>query len=266
MSYNDDSQKGYRFMFTKINCFVLKGFLFMTLIISLISCTTLDKLANVGVSPELSSIGNPNKTQSYKPVSMPMPMPMKETRQPNSLWQEGSRAFFKDQRASEIGDIITVVVAIEDEAQLDNRTRQNRTATEDFGIGNLFGLETLFGNVLPEPVTNSSLVDVDASTANDGRGRIDREETVNLRIAAVVTQRLPNGNLVLFGRQEIRVNFEIREVVVGGIIRPQDIASANTVSYDQMAEARIAYGGRGQLQDLQQMRYGAEVLQILMPF
>jgi flagellar L-ring protein precursor FlgH len=94
MSYNDDSQKGYRFMFTKINCFVLKGLLFMTLIISLISCTTLDKLANVGVPPGLSSIGNPNKTQNYKPVSMPMPMPMKETRQPNSLWQEGSRAFF----------------------------------------------------------------------------------------------------------------------------------------------------------------------------
>jgi flagellar L-ring protein FlgH len=253
-------------MSAKLNLFVLKGCLLMALVSSLISCTTLDRLANVGASPELSSIANPNKTQGYKPVSMPMPMPMKATRQPNSLWQEGSRAFFKDQRASEVGDIITVVVAIEDEAQLDNRTRQNRTATEDFGIGNLFGLENLFGNVLPEPVTNSTLVDVDSKTANDGRGRIDREETVNLRIAAVVTQRLPNGNLVLFGRQEIRVNFEIREVVVGGIIRPQDIASANTVSYDQMAEARIAYGGRGQLQDLQQMRYGAEVLQILMPF
>ncbi|MDC0997957.1 flagellar basal body L-ring protein FlgH [Rhodospirillaceae bacterium] len=253
-------------MFIKINSFVLKGCLLATFIFSSISCTTLDKLANVGASPELSGIANPNQTQGYKPVSMPMPMPMKATRQPNSLWQEGSRAFFKDQRASEVGDIITVVVAIEDEAQLDNRTRQNRTATEDFGIGNLFGLENLFGNVLPEPVTNSTLVDVDSKTANDGRGRIDREETVNLRIAAVVTQRLPNGNLVLFGRQEIRVNFEIREVVVGGIIRPQDIASANTVSYDQMAEARIAYGGRGQLQDLQQMRYGAEVLQILMPF
>ena len=101
--------------------------------------------------------------------------------------------------------------------------------------------------------------------ANDGRGRINREETVNLRIAAVVTQRLPNGNLVLFGRQEIRVNFEVREVVVGGIVRPQDIASANTVSYDQMAEARIAYGGRGQLNDLQQMRFGAQVLEIIMP-
>ena len=253
-------------MINTIKTFAPKALLVAAFSLPVTSCTTLDRLSEVGTSPELTSIVNPNKTRGYKPISMPMPMPMRATRQPNSLWQEGSRAFFKDQRASEVGDIITVVVAIEDEAQLDNRTRQDRTASEDFGIGNFFGLETLFGAILPETVNNATLLDVDAKTANDGRGRIDREETVNLRIAAVVTQRLPNGNLVLFGRQEIRVNFEIREVVVGGIIRPQDIASANTVNYDQMAEARIAYGGRGQLNDLQQMRYGAEVLQILMPF
>jgi flagellar L-ring protein precursor FlgH len=245
---------------------LLKLAVAVTFIMTTVSCKTLDRLSNVGVSPELTNIANPNKTKNYKPISMPMPMPMRATRQPNSLWQEGSRAFFKDQRASEVGDIITVVVAIEDEAQLDNRTRQDRSASENLGIGGLFGLENLLEAVLPEPQTPDNLIDVDTSSANDGRGRINREETVNLRIAAVITQQLPNGNLVLFGRQEIRVNFEIREVVVGGIIRPQDIASANTVSYDQMAEARIAYGGRGQLNDLQQMRYGAEVLQILMPF
>jgi flagellar L-ring protein precursor FlgH len=245
---------------------LLKLAVIITFIMTTVSCKTLDRLSNVGVSPELTNIANPNKTRGYKPISMPMPMPMRATRQPNSLWQEGSRAFFKDQRASEVGDIITVVVAIEDEAQLDNRTRQDRSASENLGVGGLFGLENLLEAVLPEPQTPDNLIDVDTSSANDGRGRINREETVNLRIAAVITQQLPNGNLVLFGRQEIRVNFEIREVVVGGIIRPQDIASANTVSYDQMAEARIAYGGRGQLNDLQQMRYGAEVLQILMPF
>jgi flagellar L-ring protein precursor FlgH len=245
---------------------LLKFAVAVTFIMTTASCKTLDRISNLGASPELTNIANPNKTEGYKPISMPMPMPTRATRQPNSLWQEGSRAFFKDQRASEVGDIITVVVAIEDEAQLDNRTRQDRSASENLGIGGLFGLENLLEAVLPEPQTPDNLIDVDTSSANDGRGRIDREETVNLRIAAVVTQQLPNGNLVLFGRQEIRVNFEIREVVVGGIIRPQDIASANTVSYDQMAEARIAYGGRGQLNDLQQMRYGAEVLQILMPF
>ena len=238
--------------------------------LSLNACNTLNKLSSLGHAPQLTKIDNPNKSTSYKPISMPMPAPKRITRQANSLWQEGSRAFFKDQRASEVGDIITVVVDIEDDAQLDNRTRHDRSKSDDLDVNGLFGAQNLLGNALPEPtdgnLTGENLLNLNTAMANDGRGRIDREETVNLRIAAVVTQRLPNGNLVLFGRQEIRVNFEIREVVVGGIIRPQDIASANTVSYDQMAEARIAYGGRGHLHDLQQMRYGSQILEILMPF
>ena len=231
------------------------------IILSLTSCNTLDRLSQLGQSPELTNITNPNKSRGYKPISMPMPTPTRATRQPNSLWQEGSRAFFKDQRASEVGDIITVVVAIEDDAQLDNRTRHDRSASDDLDLGGLLGFSP------PKPaIPVDNFLNYNSQMANDGRGRINREETVNLRIAAVVTQRLPNGNLVLFGRQEIRVNYEVREVVLGGIVRPQDIASANTVNYDQMAEARIAYGGRGQLNDLQQMRLGAQVLEILMPF
>mgnify|MGYP003327675792 CR=1 FL=1 len=228
-------EKDCRTMINTIKTFAPKALLVAAFSLPVISCTTLDRLSEVGTSPELTSIANPNKTRGYKPISMPMPMPMRATRQPNSLWQEGSRAFFKDQRASEVGDIITVVVAIEDEAQLDNRTRQDRTASEDFGIGNFFGLENLFGSVLPEPVTNATLLDVDATTANDGRGRIDREETVNLRIAAVVTQRLPNGNLVLFGRQEIRVNFDI-------LANVPLYKSTNQKEYNIIKSCRFYYG------------------------
>lgn len=230
------------------------------------ACNTLDRLASIGNAPELTTIANPNKAAGYKPVSMPMPDPVRVTRQPNSLWQEGSRAFFKDQRASDVGDIITVVVALEDDAQLDIRTRHDRTKTDDFDLGGLLGVENLLTRHLPGAVDGDNLVNLNSNMANDGRGRVDRTESVNLRVAAVISQRLPNGNLVVFGRQEIRVNFEVREVVVGGIIRPEDIATTNTISYDQMAEARIAYGGRGQLSDLQQMRYGSQVLEILMPF
>lgn len=230
------------------------------------ACNTLDRLARIGEEPELSTIANPNKVGGYKPVSMPMPDPVRVTRQANSLWQEGSRAFFKDQRASDVGDIITVVVALEDEAALDIRTRHDRTKTDDFDVTGLFGVENLISRALPGAETGADLLNLNSTMANDGRGRVDRTETVNLRLAAVISQKLPNGNLVVFGRQEIRVNFEVREVVVGGIIRPEDIATTNTISYDQMAEARIAYGGRGQLSDLQQMRYGSQVLEVLMPF
>jgi flagellar L-ring protein precursor FlgH len=244
----------------------LRAALILGAALTLNACNTLDRLSQIGNPPVLSTISNPVKTSGYKPVSMPMPSPVRVVSQPNSLWQEGSCAFFKDQRASDVGDIITVVVELEDEAQLDNRTRHDRTKTDGLDLTGLFGLESLLAKALPGAPTGTGLVNLASDMANDGRGRIDRTETVNLRVAAVISQRLPNGNLVLFGRQEIRVNYEVREVVVGGIIRPEDIASSNEIKYDRMAEARIAYGGRGQLNDLQQMRFGAQVLEVLMPF
>lgn len=229
-------------------------------------CNALDRLSNLGAAPEMSRIQNPTQAPGYQPISMPMPAPVVATRQANSLWQEGSRAFFKDQRASDIGDIITVVVAIDDGADLTNTTTRTRANSEGANLGGLFGYEGALGQVFPEGVTGENLVDLGSNSSNVGSGVVDREEDVNLRIAAVITQKLPNGNLVLYGRQEVRVNFEVREVVVGGVIRAADITSGNTISYDQMAEARIAYGGRGQLTDVQQPRYGSQVLDIIMPF
>tara|TARA_E500000318_G_scaffold72998_1_gene67606 strand:+ start:2538 stop:3302 length:765 start_codon:yes stop_codon:yes gene_type:complete len=233
---------------------------------SVSACNVFQRLADIGKTPELSAIQNPTQASNYRPVSMPMPAPVTATRQANSLWVEGSRAFFEDQRASQVGDIITVVVEIADDAAIDNRTRHDRTHSDGLGINGLFGAESLMSDIFAEGTTGAGLVDLNSSLANDGRGRIDRNETINLRVAAVVTQQLPNGNMVLFGRQEVRVNMEVREIVVGGVIRAADITSENTVSYDEMAEARIAYGGRGQLSDLQQQRYGAQALEILMPF
>ncbi len=229
-------------------------------------CNAMDRLSSLGQAPELSRIQNPVESPGYQPVSLPMPAPVVATRQANSLWQEGSRAFFKDQRASDIGDIITVVVEIDDDAAVTNTTTRSRTNSEGAALGGLFGFENALNDVFPEGVTGDNLVDLNSSNSNVGNGEVDREEDINIRIAAVVTQKLPNGNLVLYGRQEVRVNFEVREIVVGGVIRAADITSTNTISYDQMAEARIAYGGRGQLTDVQQPRYGSQVLDIIMPF
>lgn len=229
-------------------------------------CNAVDRLSNLGQAPELSKIENPAQSHGYQPVSMPMPAPVVATRQANSLWQEGSRAFFKDQRASDIGDIITVVVTINDTAALANKTTRTRANSDTADLNGLFGYESALGQVFPEAVTGGNLVDLGSTTSNVGNGEVDREEEINLRLAAVITQKLPNGNLVVYGRQEVRVNFEVREVVVGGVIRAADITSGNTISYDQMAEARIAYGGRGQLTDVQQPRYGSQVLDVIMPF
>ena len=229
-------------------------------------CNALERLAGVGEGPQLSTISNPTHQSGYKPVSMPMPAPQTAERAPNSLWRAGSRAFFKDLRANQVGDIVTVTINIDDEADLSNTSSRSRTNTESAGIDNLLGYEGALDQILPEAVNPSSLLGLNSNNSNVGTGTIAREEQIELKVAAVVTQLLPNGNLVIQGRQETKVNFEVRELQIAGVIRPQDIGADNTVAYEKIAEARLAYGGRGHISDVQQPRYGAQIVDILMPF
>lgn len=232
----------------------------------LTACGSMDRLANVGQPPAMSKIENPQLAEGYQPVSMPMPAPKLVSKQPNSLWQSNSKTFFKDQRATQVGDILTVLVDIEDEADMENKTQRKRSAAENVGLPNLLGYEQALNAVLPNAVDNEKLIGLNSGTNTSGDGKIEREESVKLRLAAVVNQILPNGNMVITGNQEVRVNFEKRVLQVTGIIRPQDITIDNTVTYDQIAEARIVYGGEGHITDLQQPRYGQQVYDILMPF
>lgn len=234
--------------------------------IALSACNTLDRLATVGTEPPLTPIENPTRQPGYQPVSLPMPTPRMTERNPNSLWLEGSRSFFKDQRATQVGDILTIAIDIKDEAALKNKSTRTRNNTESTALNNLLGYEQALDQVLPEAVDNTALTDLSSALSNSGEGSIDREEEIKLNVAAVIVQVLPNGNLVLHGRQEMRVNFEVRELQVAGIIRPEDIQSDNTVSFEKVAEARIAYGGRGQITDVQQPRYGQQLIDVIMPF
>ncbi len=229
-------------------------------------CNTMRRLSEVGEAPKLSGINNPTQSPGYRPVSMPMPAPQVAENNPNSLWRTGARSFFKDQRASQVGDILTVSIAIDDKAKLANTTARNRKNTEGMGVPSLLGLESQFTKVLPESINPSNLFNVNSNTSNSGGGTLDRTETIDLKVAAIIVQILPNGNYVIHGRQEIRVNSEVREVQVAGVIRAADITSTNTVSYDKIAEARISYGGRGTISDVQQPRYGSEIMDILLPF
>lgn len=229
-------------------------------------CNSLERLANVGAEPPLNPVNNPTHQVGYKPVSMPMPEPITATYLPNSLWRPGSRAFFKDLRASEVGDIVTVVIDIQEEAVFNNTTTRTRNNVENADIDALLGYEAALNSVLPEAVNPADILAMDSQTTNTGTGVIDRDELITLSVAAVVTQVLPNGNLVIHGQQETRVSFEVRELQIAGVIRPQDITTANTVSYEKIAEARLSYGGRGQITDFQQPRWGSQVIDIIMPF
>ena len=184
----------------------------------------------------------------------------------NSLWRPGSSTFLRDQRAAQVGDLITILVEIQDAAQLQNRTQRSRNGAETMGVPNLLGLETQTRRLLPRGADPANLVNTNSAGTTDGNGTVRRNEQITLRLAATVTQSLPNGNMVVAGRQEVRVNNELRELSVQGIVRTQDIASDNTVRHDRLAEARIAYGGRGSLSDIQQPRLGQQLIDILSPF
>jgi flagellar L-ring protein precursor FlgH len=238
----------------------------LTISAVLSACNMSTRLANIGQEPPLTTIQNPTTDRNYRPVSLPMPTPEPVTRQANSLWRSGARAFFKDQRAQRVGDLLTVNVTISDQAKLNNTTTRTRGSSEDATIPALAGIEGQLSKVFPESVDPSDLVDFGANSSHTGTGTVDRSETLSVKLAALVTQVLPNGNLVISGRQEIRVNYEVRELVVAGVVRPEDITAINTINSEQIAEARIAYGGRGQLSDVQQPRYGQQIYDIIFPF
>jgi flagellar L-ring protein FlgH len=226
-------------------------------------CAMMDRLSDLGQQPPLSAIENPTTQPGYKPVHMPMPIPQPASYSPNSLWRNGSRAFFKDQRAHQVGDILTVTVNLNDKAAIANETQRSRDNKEDSGIDNLFGAKKVPFMGTPVP---TRIFTADSNSSSDGKGSVNRSEALITNVAGVVTQVLPNGNLVVEGKQEVRVNFEVRELIVAGIVRPEDIQSDNTIDSSKIAEARIAYGGRGQITDVQQPRYGQQFMDVVLPF
>jgi flagellar L-ring protein precursor FlgH len=246
--------------------FILPALLAVAL--PLAACSTVREAVR---GPTLSPTINPAVVTSQAPDAaaigaansrVPPPQPASA----NSLWRTGSRTFFNDQRASKIGDILTVLINIDDSAKTSNATTATRTDTNTAGITHLFGLETLAKKWLPPAFDPTKAVDTNSSLAAAGKGGITRQEQITLTIAAIVTQVLPNGNLVIQGSQEVRTNNDTRVLTVSGIVRPQDITATNTVLHTQIAEARIDYGGRGDVSAVQKTGAGTALLQRFLPF
>ena len=184
----------------------------------------------------------------------------------NSLWQAGSRSFFGDQRARNMGDILTVAIQIDDRAQTQNSTQRTRSNEINSGVTNFFGLEAEAAQAIGGAFDPSSLIGFGGGSTSTGAGTINRAERINVTVAAVVTHVLPNGNLVIQGRQEVRTNREVRELTVAGIVRPQDISSANVINHTQIAEARISYGGRGDVSRIQGAPAAQSLVERFNPF
>jgi flagellar L-ring protein precursor FlgH len=214
-----------------------------------------------GREPALSAVGSGLLADRGPLPSETTPPPA--YRPGNSIWQDNSAALFRDPRAAKIGDVLTVKISINDKASLDNNSKRSRDAKSSFKPTVTYDID--MANVSH---SGSGSIDgsVDSATSTDSKGGITRSESIELLVAAVVTGVLPNGNLIVSGSQEVRVNYEIRELSVAGIVRPRDIATDNSIAYDKIAEARISYGGRGRIAEVQQPGWGQQLWDLMTPF
>jgi flagellar L-ring protein precursor FlgH len=211
--------------------------------------------SEVGRAPQFSPVGDGLRSNAYAIPATP------RNRTPisyRSTWDDGTD-LYRDPRAQRVGDIVTVVISMQDKAKLDNKTDRSRDSQIKFGLDFLANISG-FGD------SGKTTGNLNSNTSTKGAGQIDRAEDIKLSVAAIVTDLLPNGDLMISGSQEVRVNAEMRVLTVGGIVRSRDISRGNTISYEKIAEARISYGGRGRLTDVQQPGWGHQIYDTVAPF
>ena len=240
----------------------MKRIMLLGLFLPLIAC---GRLEEVGKAPAFTPAD-----RSAEVFAMGMPAldggPGTDSVDRASLWSGGRGSLLGDRRAGQHGDILTVVIEIDERASISNATSRSRNGSETSGASQLLGIPQVVDRFLPGDASLATAGEFSSTSSSDGQGSVQRSESLELRVAATVTDVLRNGVLRIQGSQEVRVNFEIRELLVTGYVRPQDISRRNEITYDKIASARISYGGRGQISDVQQPRYGQQIADIILPF
>ena len=224
------------------------------------------RLAEVGQVPDFQSPVNGNEVYAMNIADLPVTREVTARHEAASLWQADRQSLLGDRRASRRGDILTVVIEIDDSASISNATERGRSGSESLQLPQFLGLPQRLDERLPDGASMADAVSTDSSSRSSGSGSVRRNEEWTLRIAATVTEVMANGALRIEGTQEVRVNHEIRELLVTGYVRADDISRQNEITYDRIAGARISYGGRGQISDVQQPRIGQQIADILLPF
>ncbi len=235
-------------------------------ILCLFALVNCGRLAEVGRAPEFSPLEGSYAHHAMYSNPMPLTAEADGPSDAASLWTASRASLLGDRRAGRRGDILTVVIEIDDRAEISNSSDRERSGSESLQLPDYFGIPQRLNRQLPEGATMAEAVDVSSESEFEGEGSIRRNEKLTLRVAATVVEELPNGVLRIEGQQEVRVNFELRELIVTGYVRPADISRQNEITYDKIAGARIAYGGRGQITDVQQPRIGQQISDILLPF
>lgn len=235
----------------------------LCLVLSVAAC---GRAGHIGKAPDFTPIADSAEHAAMFSPGLPETSTYRRTSDQASLWAAGQRSLLGDRRAIKRGDILTVVIEIDEEAAISNSTERSRSGSESLGIPQLFGLPQRVDKKLPEGASLSDSVSINSASKSGGDGSVRRSEELTLRVAATIMEVLPNGVLSIQGSQEVRVNYEMRELLVTGYVRPEDISRKNEITYDKIASARISYGGRGQISDMQQPRYGQQLLDAVLPF
>lgn len=234
--------------------------------LALLSLSACARLGEIGQTPDLTSPADGNEVFAMNVIPLPDARDVPARANGASLWTSGRASLLGDRRASLRGDILTVVIEIDDSAEFSNSSERERSGSEQMGIPNLFGLPQRVDGLLTQGGSSAEAVEFDSSSSSSGEGATRRNEQLTLRVAATITEVLQNGVLRIEGSQEVRVNNEVRELLVTGYVRPEDISRQNSIEYDRIAAARISYGGRGLITDAQRPRYGQELVDTVLPF
>lgn len=234
--------------------------------IFLMTIAACGRIDHLGRAPSFTPTEDSPEQVAMLWPGLPVNAPSQRAVDSASLWSSGQRSLLGDRRAMKKGDIMTVVIEIDERAEISNDTQRSRGGSESLEIPQLLGLPQRLNEKLPDGATLNEAVDLDSSSKSNGKGSVKRKEKLTLRVAVTVIDVLPNGILSISGSQELRVNFELRELLVTGFVRPEDISRQNEITYDKIASARVSYGGRGQITDVQQPRYGQQILDAVLPF
>lgn len=236
---------------------------FLCLALAVTACARAD---HIGKPPSLTSPRNSEEFVAMTNPPLEIPVDSGRPEAAASLWAGTTSSLISDRRAATRGDILTVVIEIDDEAQMTNTSGRSRASGESVSIPQMIGIPQRLEDKLPEGASFENLAEAESSSTYKGSGNITRRDKLTLRVAATVIDTLPNGTLQIEGTQEVRVNFELRELTVSGFVRPADIDRSNEIAYDRIAGARISYGGRGQITDVQQPRIGQQIADVILPY
>lgn len=241
----------------------MKTALPFVIVAALSACSPLEE---VGRLPEFKPIDGTVESRAMMNPGLPESIERRRAHEAASLWTSSRKSLLGDRRAMQQGDILTVVIEIDESAEISNSSSRGRSGSQSMGITGLFGLPQRIDQSLPDGASMANAIGTNGNSTSTGNGSVSRNEKLELMIAATIVGVLPNGVLQIKGSQEVRVNYEIRELLVEGYVRPEDVSRKNEITYDKIASARISYGGRGQISKMQQPRYGEQIADIVLPF